>query len=83
MGYGGGVRPIKFFRTYISSLSGEEIAEYLDDLKRDSNKITEEIAKLTFHMPNLSWGEAWDLTHNERRVMVDVINDIRGNKDKA
>jgi hypothetical protein len=83
MGHGGGVRPIKFFRTYIASLSGPEIVEYLDDLKRDSNKINEEIAKLTYHMPNLTWSEAWDLSPSERNTMVGVINEVRGaNKDK-
>lgn len=82
MGHGGGFRPIKFFRSYISVLSGPEIAEYLDDLKIDSNKINEEIAKLTFHMPNLSWSEAWDLSPQERKVMVDVINEARGSKEQ-
>lgn len=82
MGHGGGVRPSKFFRSYIQTLSGSEIAEYLDELKKESNKINEEIAKLIFHMPNLTWGEAWDLSPQERKVMVDIINEARKELNK-
>jgi hypothetical protein len=82
MGYGGGLRPIKFFRTYIGSISGSQIVEYLDELKRDSNKIQEEIIKLVFYMPNLTWDEAWDLTYNERQMIVETINEIRKEANK-
>ena len=43
MGYGGGVRPIKFFRTIIGGLSGQEILEYLDNLKSDADKIQDKV----------------------------------------
>ena len=77
MGYGGGVRPIKFFRAYIGSLSGPEISEYLDELKNNSKKIHEEIIKLMYNMPNLTWDEAWELTYPERVMIVSVLNDMR------
>ena len=28
-------------------------------------------------MPNLSLSDAWDLTPNDRSLMVNIINDIR------
>ena len=77
MGYGGCVRPIKFFRSHICSITGPEISDYLEELKKDSIKINEEVIKLMFYMPNLSWDDAWDLTHSERNQIVSTINEIR------
>jgi len=77
VGYGGGFRPIKFFRSHIGSLSGSDITEYLENLKRDSAKINEEVIALMYHMPNLSWDDAWELSHTERNLIVSTINNIR------
>jgi hypothetical protein len=77
VGYGGGVRPIKFFRTIIGGLSGPEILEYLDDLKSDANKIEEEIIQLIYYTPNLTLNDAWNLTFKERQKIFTVINEIR------
>ena len=77
MGYGGGLRPIKFFRTIIGGLSGQEILEYLDNLKSDADKIQEEVIELMYYTPNLTWDDAWNLTFKERQKIFTVINEIR------
>ena len=82
MGFRGGIRPIKFFRAHIGSLSGPEISEYLEELKVESSKINEEVIKLMFYMPNLSWDDAWELSHSERSQIVATINEIRAESNK-
>ena len=83
MGHGGGFRPIKFFRTYISTLSGPEVAEYLEELKKDSKEIKEDITKLVFHMPNLTWDDAWELAYDERKTIIEVVNEVNKERNKV
>lgn len=50
----------------------------MNDLKTEQTKIHHEVAEVCYHLKGaITWEESWDLTHDDRKVIMEVVKKNR------
>ena len=64
-------------------MDGEEIVEYLDELKVESVNIYKDLVDICLYMNGaMSWTEVQELSIGERKIMVEKITDYNKNQSR-
>lgn len=55
-------------------MSGDEIVEYVNELKQEARSITEEVAYLCVQLKGaVTWTEAWCMNNDQRKIFADIL----------
>jgi hypothetical protein len=55
--------------------SPEEISEFIKDLDRDTNALTQQIIDICYWMRGgVTWDQAWAIDHISRKKIITMIN---------
>ena len=65
----------KFFRQRVLTQPQEEILIYVQQIEKEAIEIKRDILKICWYMRGMSYHEALMLTHDERRIIGEIIKE--------
>lgn len=65
----------KFFRQRVLTRPQEEILLYVQQIEKEANEIKRDILKICWYMRGMSYSEALLLSHDERKLIGEIIKE--------
>ncbi len=67
----------------MSYASEEDIKDHLETLQKDTDDIEEQCRSVCYHMKGVTWNEAWGMSPSQRSGIIQYVNKIYAEKEKA
>lgn len=65
----------KFFRQRVLTQPQEEILIYVQQIEKEAIEIKRDVLKISWYMRGMSYQEALNLSHDERRIVGEIIKE--------
>lgn len=83
MGGSDRVQPCKFFLGFLSHAPAEEIKNFLDGLREETDSIENQCMEVAFHMKGVTWNEVWGMSPEQRGKIIKFVNKIYKEREEA
>jgi hypothetical protein len=60
----------------LSQAPAEEIKNYLDGLREETDAIENQCMEVAFHMKGVTWNEVWGMSPEQRGKIIRFVNKI-------
>ena len=67
----------------MSYAPAEEIKNYLDTLREDTDSIEKQCMEVAFHMKGVTWNEVWGMSPEQRGKLISFVNKIYKEREEA
>jgi len=67
----------------LSHAPAEEIKDYLDILREETDGIEHQCMEVAFHMKGVTWNEVWGMSPEQRGKIIKFVNKIYKEREEA